>query len=175
MGKQQEENSVGKGVIGITAVGIKDYFSMVKVYSEYYKSIDKINPESLAYFEKKFILNGKTKFIYKIAGLNLDRKSNIVLQNYLREQIIGKQKINEKANIIFEENPELLNELGINNEEYAKQLYSKYLDSFSKNPDQEQSIDRFKEFVNSINDLLTITPDTDPALKISALLSLATD
>lgn len=87
MGEQQEQNSVGKKVIGIAATGLKNYFGLIKYYSEYYESTNSISPTDNTYFLKEFTLNGEKITVRKIAGLNLTRQSNEILKESLRQML----------------------------------------------------------------------------------------
>lgn len=69
MGKQQEQNAIGKDVIGVAATGLKDYFALVKYYNDYFTS-GTLSQESNQYFEKTYIINGKRYILNKISGLN---------------------------------------------------------------------------------------------------------
>ena len=86
MDQQQETNAVGKDVIGIAANGIKDYFSLVEYFSNYYKG--PINVTDNEYFERSFNLTGQefTK-VNRIAGLNLERKAVEILNTYIGNQL----------------------------------------------------------------------------------------
>ena len=73
MGKQQEQNSIGKDVIGVAATGLKDYFALVKYYNDYFTS-GNLSKESNQYFEKTYVINGKRYQLNKISGLNNAKK-----------------------------------------------------------------------------------------------------
>lgn len=129
MFKQQENNYIGKDVIGIAATGIKTYFSLVTYYSNYYTKGD-INPEDNAFFAREYTILDKTRMVQNIAGLNLTELTSNVLKNKLIELISNKY---EKKDGTFYTQEELFN------------------------------------FIDGIDDV------ENPALKLSALLSAATD
>jgi len=86
MGLQQEQNTVGKAVIGIAAVGLKNYFALVKYFGNYYMNVDNIDVNSSKYFFKHYVINGKEYCFNKIAGLNnykniQDKLDEILVQN----------------------------------------------------------------------------------------------
>lgn len=98
---QQEQNSVGKKVIGIAATGLKNYFALIKYYSDYYKSVEengKIDTSDNEYFVKQFTLvdkegNPKVFTIDKISGLNLSDTGNNILKSHLKSLLKRKQRV----------------------------------------------------------------------------------
>lgn len=133
MYKQQENNSVGRDVIGIAATGIKSYFALVTYFSNYYKT-GEIDPTSNAFFMREYTVGEITKPIQTIAGLNLTQKMSENLKNSLKDALLA-NKYEKKA-------------------EYGGGIYT-----------EEELLD----YIDNIND------SDNPALKLSALLSAATD
>lgn len=90
MGLQQEQNSVGKAVIGVAATGLKNYFGLIKYFSDYFNNIklgQKISPKDNQFFMKIYDINGKQYLIKKISGLDLDSVSLSKQQNILKEEL----------------------------------------------------------------------------------------
>lgn len=94
MDQQQQTNATGKDVIGIAANGIKDYFSLVEYFSNYYK--DDINKIDNEYFERTFnigylkdgeVINNKQVKVNRIGGLNLEKKATEILNTYLQNEL----------------------------------------------------------------------------------------
>lgn len=90
---QQEQNAVGRKVIGIAATGLKNYFGLVKYYNDYFnKAVEdgKVSPHDNSYFLREFTLvdksgNPKTYTITKLAGLNLSEKASEILKKSLND------------------------------------------------------------------------------------------
>ena len=110
---QQEQNAVGKKVIGIAATGLKNYFGLVKYYNDYYEKASNSN-EGLkltdnAYFLRQFTLvdaeTGKPKqyTINKIAGINLNEKANAILKSTLLETLKSASYETKDGNKLSEE------------------------------------------------------------------------
>lgn len=136
MDLQQEQNSVGKKVIGIAATGLKNYFGLVKYFSEYYNNVEKegIDKTSNGYFIKQIKLGKEVFTVSKISGINISKQSNNILKEHLRETL------------------------------HQEEFLTKYGDSYT--PEEIEEI---------IEKIIQIKPDTDAALNISSILSLATD
>ena len=84
MFRQQETNSIGKAVIGIAATGLKNYFGMVKYFSDYYNKTTQIRNTDNEFFHRELVL-GKDKYtLNRISGLNLERSSLELLKQHLR-------------------------------------------------------------------------------------------
>lgn len=95
MGLQQEQNSVGKAVIGVAATGLKNYFGLIKYFSDYFKRVNsgqEINPEDNQFFMKVYEIDGVKYLLKNISGLDLDLislgKQQILLRNQLKEQLL---------------------------------------------------------------------------------------
>lgn len=88
MYKQQENNFVGKGVIGISAVGIKSYFALVTYFSNKY-SKGKLTSDSPEFFANEYTIGDTTRFVTNIAGLNLTEEAHHVLQKTLYDATKG--------------------------------------------------------------------------------------
>ena len=58
--KQQENNYVGKGVIGIAATGLKTYLALVTYFSNHYKE-GSMHSDDNKFFNRIYTINGKTK------------------------------------------------------------------------------------------------------------------
>lgn len=125
---QQEQNAVGKKVIGAAATGLKDYFALVTYYSNYYDG--EISPEDNEFFTRHFHILGKDYNLKKIGGLNLTEKATKILE---------------------------------------KMIYEGYKDVKLMKKDKTEFTDAEKLQLSKVLD------ENDPALSISALLSLATD
>lgn len=83
MFKQQENNAIGKAVIGIAATGLKNYFALIKYYADYYNSpTEKTNLDN-AFFYKELNLGDQNVILTKIAGLNLNDKAFELLKSNL--------------------------------------------------------------------------------------------
>jgi hypothetical protein len=130
MYKQQENNYVGKDVIGMAATGIKGYFAMIAYFSKYYdkKETNVTDPE---FFINEYTVSGKTRTVTKLAGLNLKKKALDTLHATIVTALAGKTYQREDGT-------------NFTDEEISNAVYA-------------------------IDDV------TDPALKLSALLSAATD
>lgn len=94
MGLQQEQNAVGKAVIGVAATGLKNYFGLIKYFSDYFEKINagvNINTTDNAFFMREYVINGKTYLARNISGLNLSKislqKQNDTLRSQLLEQL----------------------------------------------------------------------------------------
>jgi hypothetical protein len=125
---QQEQNAVGKKVIGAAATGLKDYFALVTYYSNYYNG--EVTSEDNEFFSRNFHILGKNYNLKKIGGLNLTEKATKTLEDIVYKNL-KEVNLTKKDGSLF-------------NDEEKLEL-SKVLD------------------------------ENDPALNISALLSLATD
>jgi hypothetical protein len=87
MFRQQETNSIGKAVIGIAATGLKNYFGMVKYFSDYYNRTSEIKNTDNEFFHRELTLGEDKYTINRIAGLNLERKSLELLKNHLTNML----------------------------------------------------------------------------------------
>jgi hypothetical protein len=85
--KQQEQNAVGRRVIGIAATALKDYFGLVQYFGNYYSDLKQIDTLHPAYFLRTFNINDKTYIKSKITGLNVSRESNLILQEHLLKML----------------------------------------------------------------------------------------
>jgi hypothetical protein len=145
MFKQQENNAVGKGVIGITAAsGLKNYFGLIKYYSDYYDRASKIN--KISGLDNEFLYNevtlGDKHFtLTRLAGLNLSNSGIELLKGYLENELL---------------------------KEYSGAGLSK--PTFLKKDGTQYSKDEIIDIINKLAD-----PDVDAALTLSSILSLATD
>lgn len=139
-GKQQEQNSIGKEVIGIAATGLKNYFALIRYFKNYYDQLKgrSLSVEDPEFFKSTYTINGKVYNLGRIAGL-FSSESIIKQQNELMAKTVKD---------ILERNPEYL-----------------------KGSDEKKA-----EQINKIvDDVLNFTEDSDAALTISSILSLATD
>lgn len=125
---QQEQNAVGKDVIGVAATGLKVYFSLVTYFSDYYNG--KVNYTDNKFFLRQFNLGGKQFIASKIGGLNLKEESEKILKSQVSKLLLTAT--------------------------YKKKDGTLYTQS-------------------ELDALTNVLFDEDPGLKISALLSLATD
>jgi hypothetical protein len=88
MFKQQENNAVGKGVIGITAAsGLKNYFGLIKYYSDYYNRVSEISGLDNEFLYNEITLGDKHFTLTRLAGLNLSNFGNELLKNYLNAEL----------------------------------------------------------------------------------------
>lgn len=69
---QQENNFIGKGVIGIAANGMKDYFSLITYFSQYYNK-GKFSVNDNQTFLREYNIGKGSKKISKIAGIQLKK------------------------------------------------------------------------------------------------------
>lgn len=136
MDLQQEQNAVGKKVIGIAATGLKNYFGLVKYFSEYYNNVEKegIDKTSNGYFVKQIKLGKEVFTVSKISGINISKQSNEILREHLRGTL------------------------------HQEEFLTKYGKAYTP-----------EEIDELIEKIIQIKPDTDAALNISSILSLATD
>lgn len=127
---QQENNYVGKDVIGIAATGIKSYFALVSYFSNYYKK-GEISPLDNAFFMREYTIGNNTRLVKHISGLNLTKKSTDLLKETVLNLLL-QNKYKKEDGTLF--TPEELT-----------------------------------EYVSTMDEVQS------PALKLSALLSAATD
>ena len=127
---QQENNYIGKGVIGIAATGIKTYFALIAYYSNKLKNGMYV-AEDPAFFNRKYTINGITRIVQRPAGLNLDEAGKNIFKNILANS--------------WQEN------------KYEKEDGSFYT---------------IEELLSFVDDLEGVE---DPSIKLSSLLSAATD
>lgn len=146
MGKQQEQNAVGKEVIGVAATGLKDYFALVKYYNDRMPLYTSDNN----YFLKNYTINGKQYFLNKISGLNSSEKIAKIQQETLFNSIVERLR---STSITL-------------NVDYINQ-------QTALGKSLEQIKEDF--IINSAQELSKIKHDEDAALVISSILSLATD
>lgn len=89
MDQQQENNSVGKDVIGIAANGIKVYFSLADYFTGYYDGDIKTTDNQ--YFERDFGIEdkvlGRRVRVNRIAGLKLKETSAKILNTYIAREL----------------------------------------------------------------------------------------
>lgn len=83
MFRQQETNSIGKAVIGIAATGLKNYFGMIKYFSDYYSKASDIKNTDNEFFHREITLGDDKYTINRIAGLNLEKRSLQLLKEHL--------------------------------------------------------------------------------------------
>jgi hypothetical protein len=151
MGSQQEQNSVGKDVIGIAATGLKNYFALLTYFSNYYNNLGdrEIDVKDNEFFSVIYNINGKNYHVNKIQGINL-KESDI-------------QKLQKTSKLSLS---------SILDEEFErgqlKQRLKVELLPFIKTGNEAK-------FIQEIDKLSKITHDEDAALLISSILSLATD
>ena len=86
-GKQQEQNSIGKDVIGIAATGLKNYFALVRYFNNYYTNTEKLDVESPKFFKSTYTINGKEYNLGRISGL-FSTKDVIEKQNNLMAEVV---------------------------------------------------------------------------------------
>lgn len=128
--KQQENNAVGKDVIGIVATSIKSYFSLITYFNKVY-SDPNFDVNSLGYFNRQYKIGDKVRSVQNISGLNLDKIKTTVLQDILRTTLSANK--------------------------YQKIGGGEFT---------QEELDTYIEQLESVE---------DPAIKLSALLSAATD
>lgn len=130
---QQENNYVGKDVVGIAASGIKSYFSLVAYYSNYFSKGD-IKSTDNPFFMREYTILDTTRVVKNISGLNLTAKAAEIIKQQLTNALLNNkyEKKEEEGGGIF-------------------------------------TAEELLEYVDSIDDV------ENPALKLSSLLSAATD
>lgn len=131
---QQENNYVGRDVIGITATGLKGYFALITYFSNYYAK-GQVNITDPQIFLREYTVGETTKVVTRLSGLNLHKKAVTTLQTTLKNALVGK---------------------------YAKKTLP------GENP-KFYTEEELWDYIDSIDDL------DNPALKLSSLLSAATD
>jgi hypothetical protein len=129
---QQENNYVGKGVIGIAATGIKTYFTLVSYYSNKVAS-GKLTAEDAAFFSRIYKVNNTTKLVQHPSGLNLTKKGKEIFKTALSNSLVRQYQKKTQTGTEYFSNEEIAN------------------------------------FVNSLDSI------DDPSIKLSSLLSAATD
>lgn len=102
MYKQQENNYIGKGVIGITAVGIKSYFALVSYFSSSY-SKNELTSNSPEFFFNEYTIGDKTRVVNTIAGLNLSESEFFNLQKVLFNSLQGGKYEKENGGFFTDE------------------------------------------------------------------------
>ena len=151
---QQEQNSVGKKVIGIAATGLKNYFALIKYYSDYYKSVEEngeIDTSDNEYFIKQFTLvdkkgNPKVFTIDKISGLNLSDDGNNILKSHLKS--------------LLKENKEYINKY--TGKKFKQEELDKIVDEISKiSPDVDAAL--------AISSILSLATDNAKELMLAKI------
>ena len=151
----QEQNMVGKGVIGITAVGEKVFFNVSYYWNEGLRSGDATWIRNL-HFSQEF---------NRIEGRSKDPKNLTTLQTVTKTQL---------ANVNFEEVSEDIRTAFIRLEEIVPELRRKWSitdeDLLNKTGNYAQYKQELLDYVRSQQDFDTYADDL-----ISQLLSAATD